>query len=220
MTNAQLVKSQQFYCPTYTSDTFKEGFSFFLRILIAFAYLFTMLITLKNIIVEKETKMKEYLKLMGIKWYSIWIAWIIRMFIPYLILTFVLSIVCVLPFSARSPSSSTTQQTSTKYIFQYTAYYICLLTFLVYSIQVTMFGLLLGQIFSNCKKYLNYFLNQWETETDFLKRPHFLIVFWLILITKQQFKPEIWQTRLKLVKKDDFCSLFLNFFVGTQHSGA
>ncbi len=150
MSNAQQVKSQLFYCPSYNDDLFKQSFSFLLLVLIQVSYLFTLLITLKNIIVEKETKMKEYLKLMGIKWYSIWIAWIIRMFIPYLILTFVLSIVSILPFSARSSSSSSISYTPNKSIFLTTSYYVGLFTYLVYAIQVTMFGLLMGQIFSNC----------------------------------------------------------------------
>jgi hypothetical protein len=94
--------------------------------------------------------MKEYLKLMGIKWYSIWISWIIRMFIPYLILTFVLSIVSIIPFAPRSSSTSTASFTPNKAIFLSAAYYIGLATYLVYAIQVTMFGLMMGQIFSNC----------------------------------------------------------------------
>ncbi len=150
MNNTQQVKSQIFYCPSYNDDFFKQNFSFLLSVLIQIPYLLTLLVTLKNIIMEKETKMKEYLKLMGIKWYSIWIAWIIRMFIPYLILTFLLSIVSILPLPARSSSSSSISYTPNKSIFLTTPYYVGLFTYLVYAIQVTMFGLLMGQIFSNC----------------------------------------------------------------------
>ena len=135
-----------YYCPSYTFDIFKSNFSFFLVIIIEMAYLFTFLINLKNIIVEKETKMKEYLKLVGIKWYSIWIAWIIRSFLPYLILTLLLSIISIVTFSGRESG------TPSKAVFGVTNYFIILSCYFVYSVQVTMFTLLMGQIFSNCRK--------------------------------------------------------------------
>ena len=35
---------------------------------------------------------KEYLKLLGIKWYMIWITWFIRIFSPYIVLSVLFTI--------------------------------------------------------------------------------------------------------------------------------
>ena len=47
-----------FHCPEFTDDMFKSKYSFFLVVIVAIGFLFTLLVNLKNIIVEKETKMK------------------------------------------------------------------------------------------------------------------------------------------------------------------
>jgi hypothetical protein len=47
-----------FNCPELTDDMFKSKYSFFIVVIIAIGFLFTLLVNVKNIIVEKETKMK------------------------------------------------------------------------------------------------------------------------------------------------------------------
>lgn len=148
------AKISQFDCTAYDNDIFHGTFSFFVIILVALSFMFTMLINLKNIIVEKETKMKEYLKIVGIKWYSIWIAWIIRSLIPYFFLSLILSFLSVIQLPPRESSSKLTY----KAIFYSTQYMISLSVYMVYAFQTTLFTLLLGQIFSNCKTLPPYSL--------------------------------------------------------------
>ena len=52
------VNIASFNCPAYNADVLKSRFNFFFIILIEFAYVFTLIVNLGNIIVEKETKMK------------------------------------------------------------------------------------------------------------------------------------------------------------------
>lgn len=52
------VLLRRFDCPTSDIDILKNRFSFFLTILIEAAYVFTLIVNLGYIIVEKETKMK------------------------------------------------------------------------------------------------------------------------------------------------------------------
>ena len=144
------IKSLKYFCPGYDSDVLKSTFAFFSVIIIQIAFLFTLIVNLGNIIVEKQTKMKEYLKMVGIKWYVIWITWLIRILIPYMILSLLLSIIVIAQLSPRvmSPSSA-----PTKAIFLYTNWFVGFSTFFVYSIQTSLFIILLGQIFSK-----SYFL--------------------------------------------------------------
>jgi hypothetical protein len=52
------VQIQNYFCPEYKNDILKSRFSFFITILIQFAYIFTLIVNIGNIIIEKETKMK------------------------------------------------------------------------------------------------------------------------------------------------------------------
>ena len=48
----------QLNCPGYNNDIFKARFSFFLVILIEFAFVFSLVVNLGYIVVEKQSKMK------------------------------------------------------------------------------------------------------------------------------------------------------------------
>ena len=153
MSNPLLVRISQFFCPTYNNDIFKTRFSFFILLLITIAYLFTLVVNLGNIIVEKQTKMKEYLKLVGIKWYAIWITWFLRSFFMYLVISLLLSLICKAKLKTRTTDANSTNYTSyiDKTIFSTTDWFVGFSLFFVYSIQTSMFTLLLGQIFSQSK---------------------------------------------------------------------
>nr|QUF59430.1 ATP-binding cassette transporter Abca3-like2 [Brachionus angularis] len=143
--NTKQVKFVQYDCPEYDNDIFKTRFSFFPLIIVQIAFLFTLIVNLGNIIVEKQTKMKEYLKLVGIKWYVMWITWIIRSLIPYMILSLLFAIVTAIKFNPRIKDDSSLTK---KAVFYHTNFFVGFSLFFVYSIQVAMFTLLLGQIFS------------------------------------------------------------------------
>ena len=92
----------------------------------------------------KRNFLKEYLKLVGVKWYVIWITWLLRIFVPYLILSFLISIVMVLQFSPRSSGVSKAYLMNTDFFTMFSVLF-------VYSWQLSTFCLLLGQIFSRSK---------------------------------------------------------------------
>ncbi len=66
--NPDLLRIAQFNCPAYVQDDMVSFFGFFLTIIMTVSYIFTMLVTVGNTVTEKATKMKEYLKLIGVKW--------------------------------------------------------------------------------------------------------------------------------------------------------
>nr|UOU03315.1 ATP-binding cassette subfamily A3-like 2 [Brachionus rubens] len=155
------IKIAQFNCPGYDNDIFKSRFSFFPLVIIQISFLFTLIVTLGNIIVEKQTKMKEYLKLVGIKSAAMWITWIIRSIIPYLILCVLFTIVCSCKFSRRIKEDPNTD----KAVFYHTNFFVGFSVFFVYAVQVSMFTLMIGQIFSK----------------TFIAKT-FAILFWLVTV--------------------------------------
>lgn len=52
------VKIKQFDCPEYYKDEIKSSFSFINALIIEIAFLFTLLMNVGNMVLEKQTKMK------------------------------------------------------------------------------------------------------------------------------------------------------------------
>ena len=69
----------QLPCQSYVEDELKATFAFFIPIIINIAFLFTFLINVNNIIVEKQSKMKEYLKLVTYKTFNFSKPFLIRL---------------------------------------------------------------------------------------------------------------------------------------------
>ena len=87
------------------------------------------------------------MKLVGVKWYSMWITWLIRIMIPYFILSFIWTVVVSVVMEPRIKYGINTK----KALFKYTDFFTGFSIFFVYSVQTAMFCLLLGQIFSKSK---------------------------------------------------------------------
>ena len=97
--------------------------------------------------------------MVGVKWYVIWITWLLRIFVPYLILSFLISIVMVIPFPKRSSGV-------TKAYLMHTDFFTIFSVFVVYSWQLSTFCLLLGQIFSRSNwRIFFYFSKDWTLLT-------------------------------------------------------
>lgn len=77
-----------------------------------------------------------------------WITWIIRLIIPYLILSVLFTLVCSAKFNPRLKNDTTLAQ---KAVFYHTDFFVGFSVFVVYSFQVAFFTLLVGQIFSKSK---------------------------------------------------------------------
>ena len=57
------VLTLRYHCPESSIDVFKTRFSFFVAILLQFTYVFTLVVNIGNLIVEKQTKMKVNYKI-------------------------------------------------------------------------------------------------------------------------------------------------------------
>jgi hypothetical protein len=151
--NADLVKISQLPCQAYIEDELKATFAFFIPIIINIALLFSFLVNINNIIVEKKSKMKEYLKLVGIKFHVIWLTWFIRIFLVYFLISIVLAIFGVI----RIHKTNEYNNYVSKGLFRTTSFFVILISFTVYSIQSAAFIVLMAQFFKKRKKFI--FLN-------------------------------------------------------------
>ena len=95
------------------------------------------------------TKMKEYLKLIGVKWYTIWLSWFLRIFLVYFLLSFVLSIIGAIEFSSEDRDEF--NKTFSRALFSKTDFSVILSTLIVYSIQSAAFVILVSQFFKKRK---------------------------------------------------------------------
>jgi hypothetical protein len=117
----------------------------FITIIINVAFLFTILVNINKIIDEKLTKMKEYLKLVGVKWYTIWLSWFLRIFLIYFLISLALSIVGSIKFYSNN-------KTLSRALFSKTDFLVILSTLIIYSIQSAAFIVLVSQFFKKRKK--------------------------------------------------------------------
>lgn len=146
------IKVNRFHCPSYTFDIFKTRFSFFPVLLIQFAYMFSLVVNVGSIILEKSSKMKEYLKLLGVRWYNLWLTWFLRILIPFFILTLIISAVTKFKLSPRDKDGGYEK----KSVLDTTDFFVVFSILFVYSVQSAMFGLLLGQLFSKRTHFHHY----------------------------------------------------------------
>ena len=117
--------------------------------------------------------------MVGVKWYVIWITCLLRIFIPYVLLSLLISIVMVLQFPARSSGV-------TKAYLMHTDFFTIFSVLIVYSWQLCSLCLLLGQIFSRSNQknpilkrliFLNFNQISLLTLKAFLAKT-FVIIFW------------------------------------------
>ena len=138
-------------CPDYEMDFLKTYLQFFPPVIASFAFLVTFLVTISSIIREKESKMKEYLRLIGVNPVVIWLCWVMRSFSIYLVLSIILTITSTMKFDKKIPNDLS----SKKALFQNTDPLLIFLTFFIYSIQTTSLSLLISQIFSKRNIFIN-----------------------------------------------------------------
>lgn len=102
---------------------------------------------------EKESKMKEYLKLVGIKWYAFPISIFIHSFSFY---TIVSALITIATKVKLPPANINGTLYYDKALFEYTEPMIVFSVLFIYSIQLSLFTILLAQFFS--KRMLLSFL--------------------------------------------------------------
>ncbi len=75
------LELKRFPFPPYNDDKFVAIIAAFLPFIIVLSFVFTVIITAKQIVYEKETGLKEAMKLMGMKPWVYWLSWYIKTFL-------------------------------------------------------------------------------------------------------------------------------------------
>jgi predicted PurR-regulated permease PerM len=102
---------------------------------------------------KNKKKKKEYLKLIGVRWEAIWLASWIRSIIRYIFLSILIAIITKIEMDPSIKHYRFAQ----KKILQNTHFLVILSLLLVYSMQVSIFVLLVAQFFKKSKQ-LNYLI--------------------------------------------------------------
>ena len=87
------LKLQRFSFPPYNNDKFVAVIAAFLPFVVVISFVFTIILTAKAIVHEKETGLKEAMKLMGMKPWIYWLSWYIKTFV-LLIPAIILMVFC------------------------------------------------------------------------------------------------------------------------------
>ena len=81
--SSQLVamKFERFPFPPYKDDKFVAVVQALFPFIIILSFIYTVIMTAKSIVYEKETGIKEAMKLMGMKPWIYWLSWYLKTFI-------------------------------------------------------------------------------------------------------------------------------------------
>ena len=112
--------------------------------------MFSLVNNLGQIVREKQTKMREYLKIIGIKSHVYWLSSFLRLLLVYLLLALIATI---LGFVELSPKRNDPRLVK-KVIFKHVDAIVVFMSLTVYSIQSSIFTLLFSQLFSKRKLFL------------------------------------------------------------------
>ncbi|XP_078609223.1 phospholipid-transporting ATPase ABCA3-like isoform X2 [Branchiostoma floridae x Branchiostoma japonicum] len=91
------IQLQQFPYPKWREDTFLQTISFLLPFIQTLAFIYTAGMMVKELVYEKETRLKESMKMMGLANWVHWLAWFLKNLL-FLLLT-VVPIALVLKFA-------------------------------------------------------------------------------------------------------------------------
>ncbi|KAG1683907.1 ATP-binding cassette sub-family A member 3 [Nymphon striatum] len=123
------VEMQRYPFPPYTHDPFLFAMQSFFALVIILSYIYSCVNISKNIVHEKERKLKESMKVMGLSNWLHWLAWFVKSFIMMFISTVILVILVHL-------------------ILRNSSVFVLLLFFTIIIINVISFSFLLSVFFS------------------------------------------------------------------------
>ncbi|XP_053906261.1 phospholipid-transporting ATPase ABCA7 isoform X3 [Cuculus canorus] len=97
------VYIQQMPYPCYVDDMFLRVLNRSLPLFMTLAWIYSVAMIIKGVVHEKETRLKETMKTMGLSNGILWLSWFLSSFIPFLLssalLVFILKLGNILPYS-------------------------------------------------------------------------------------------------------------------------
>ncbi|XP_061884457.1 phospholipid-transporting ATPase ABCA1-like isoform X2 [Entelurus aequoreus] len=97
------VYVQQMPYPCYVDDMFLRLLNRSLPLFMTLAWLYSVAMIIKSVVCEKETRLKETMKIMGLNTETLWLGWFISSLVPFLfsavLLIVILKLGDILPYS-------------------------------------------------------------------------------------------------------------------------
>ncbi|XP_067952133.1 phospholipid-transporting ATPase ABCA3-like [Watersipora subatra] len=129
---------ERFPYPPYTDDTFltaiQQNFPFFIMLCMIF---FSLNIP-KEVTLEKQNKLKESMRMMGMSNWLQWFSWFVKYFVFLLCTTFLMSLILCPPFTVPK----------TMNIFTFSSFSLIWFFLMMYSISIICYSFLISAIFS------------------------------------------------------------------------
>ncbi|CAG7823740.1 unnamed protein product [Allacma fusca] len=135
--NQYNLRLQRFPAPPYTDDNFSYIFQFITPLVITAAFTYNVLELTKQIIQEKSSRLKEFMKIMGLRNWQHWLAWFIRSYIPLLITVTLL--VIILKIELKDKTSVLTHSDPL----------VVLVLFSVHALNVITYSFVMSTLFAN-----------------------------------------------------------------------
>lgn len=132
---------QRFPYPPYNDDKFLFSLQFIFPIIMMISFIYPCVNLTKNIVLEKELRLKEIMKIMGLKDWMHWSSWFIDSFIWNIITIIIITILFCTKFSHNAS------------IITHSDPILIFLFFLLHSIATISFCFLLSSFFTNVSQF-------------------------------------------------------------------
>ncbi|XP_058064618.1 phospholipid-transporting ATPase ABCA3-like, partial [Anopheles bellator] len=129
------VQIQRYSYPPYYDDAIQAALQLVLALIIAISFLYTFVNTVKFITIEKETQLKEMMKMMGLSNWLHWSAWFVKCLILLTIASSLITLLLCVPITGTA-------------IFENSSWTLIWVFFFVYSIATICFAFMISVFFS------------------------------------------------------------------------